>query len=150
MPQFFRKSTRPGPRPEITASKQTRAAKPATGETPGAPASPDKTFGARATNASSQRQTDRRPGPANRPQPINRVRSQQATKPAPQKFNPQNAPVLKVLPLGGNGFVTQNMFVYEYGNDIVLVDCGMGFPSNDMLGIDIVLPLINSKANRGA
>ena len=139
MPQFFRKSTRPGPRPEITASKQTRAAKPAADETSGAPASQNKTFGARAAN-SPQRPADRRPGQANRPQPINRVRSQQAVKPAPQKFNPQNAPVLKVLPLGGNGFVTQNMFVYEYGNDIVLVDCGMGFPSNDMLGIDIVLP----------
>lgn len=139
MPQFFRKSTRPGPRPEITASKQTRAAKPAAGEAPSTPASPDKTFGARATN-SPQRPADRRPGQTNRPQPINRVQSQRAAKPAPQKFNPQNAPVLKVLPLGGNGFVTQNMFVYEYGNDIVLVDCGMGFPSNDMLGIDIVLP----------
>lgn len=47
---------------------------------------------------------------------------------------------LRIVSLGGFGKVTSNMFVYEYDNDIVLVDCGMGFPTEDMLGVDILIP----------
>lgn len=47
---------------------------------------------------------------------------------------------LKVIPLGGVGDVTKNMYVYEYGNDIVLVDCGVGFPDEGMPGVDLVIP----------
>jgi ribonuclease J len=50
---------------------------------------------------------------------------------------------LKIISLGGFGKVTSNMFVYELENDILLVDCGMGFPSEDMLGIDILIPDIS-------
>ncbi len=61
-----------------------------------------------------------------------------------KKFNSQNSQqnkkVLKFIPLGGNGQVTKNMFVYEYGDDIVLVDCGMGFPSEQLYGVDMVIP----------
>lgn len=81
------------------------------------------------------------PARSNRHRPINRVKAGSQLAPNEQgSFNPEGAPVLKVLPLGGNGYVTQNMFVYEYGNDIIVVDCGMGFPTSDMLGIDIVIP----------
>src|SRR3989344_3062787 len=55
---------------------------------------------------------------------------------------------LKILSLGGFGKVTSNMFVYEYGPDILLVDCGMGFPSEDMLGIDILIPDISYLKNQ--
>lgn len=47
---------------------------------------------------------------------------------------------LRFIPLGGNGQVTKNMFVYEYGHDIVLVDAGMGFPSEMLYGVDMVIP----------
>lgn len=47
---------------------------------------------------------------------------------------------LKLTPLGGVGDVTKNMYVYEYGNDIIIVDCGVGFPDEAMLGIDLVIP----------
>ena len=47
---------------------------------------------------------------------------------------------LKIIPLGGNGEVTKNMYVYEYGNDQIVVDCGMGFPKAGMLGVDILIP----------
>ncbi|OGE25394.1 hypothetical protein A3H85_00310 [Candidatus Daviesbacteria bacterium RIFCSPLOWO2_02_FULL_40_8] len=47
---------------------------------------------------------------------------------------------LRVIPLGGVGDVTKNMYVYEYGNDIIVVDCGIGFPDEGMLGVDLVLP----------
>ncbi|MDO8487809.1 MAG: ribonuclease J [bacterium] len=58
------------------------------------------------------------------------------------KQNTSNQP-LKIVSLGGFGRVTSNMFVYEYGPDILLVDCGMGFPTQDMLGVDLLIPDIN-------
>jgi ribonuclease J len=47
---------------------------------------------------------------------------------------------LKIIPLGGLGEIGKNMTAYEYGNDILVVDCGLGFPDDDMYGIDIVIP----------
>ena len=47
---------------------------------------------------------------------------------------------LKIIPLGGLGEVGRNMTVFEFGSDIIIVDCGMGFPDEDMYGVDIVLP----------
>ena len=47
---------------------------------------------------------------------------------------------LKVIPLGGLGEVGKNITVFEFGNDIIIVDCGIAFPDDEMLGIDLVLP----------
>ena len=47
---------------------------------------------------------------------------------------------LKIIPLGGLNEIGKNMTVIEYGNDIVVVDCGLGFPEDDMPGIDLVIP----------
>jgi len=47
---------------------------------------------------------------------------------------------LKIIPLGGLGEVGKNMTVYEYGGDILIVDTGIMFPENDMLGIDYIIP----------
>ena len=58
-------------------------------------------------------------------------------------------PKLKIIPLGGLGEVGKNMTVYEFGGDMIIVDCGMGFPDEDMYGIDVVLPDISYlKSNR--
>ena len=46
---------------------------------------------------------------------------------------------LKFIPLGGVEEIGKNMYVYEYGDDIIVVDCGIAFPSEDMLGIDVVI-----------
>lgn len=47
---------------------------------------------------------------------------------------------LKIIPLGGLGEIGKNMTVLEYGTNIMVVDCGMSFPEDEMLGIDIVIP----------
>jgi len=47
---------------------------------------------------------------------------------------------LKIIPLGGLLEIGKNITVFEYKNDIVLVDCGLGFPEDDMLGVDLVIP----------
>ena len=47
---------------------------------------------------------------------------------------------LKLIPIGGLGLIGMNMTAFEYNESIVIVDCGMAFPENDMLGIDIVIP----------
>ncbi len=47
---------------------------------------------------------------------------------------------LKIIPLGGLGEVGKNMMAYEYGENILVVDAGLMFPENDMLGIDYIIP----------
>ncbi len=47
---------------------------------------------------------------------------------------------IKLIPLGGSGNVTNNMYVYESARDILIVDCGIGFPDEAMPGIDITIP----------
>ncbi len=56
--------------------------------------------------------------------------------------NPQKG-VLKIIPLGGLGEVGANMMVYEYNDQIMIVDTGLMFPENDMLGIDYIIPDIS-------
>ena len=56
---------------------------------------------------------------------------------------------IKVIPLGGLGEVGKNITVIEYGEEIMVVDCGMTFPDSEMYGIDVVIPdvtyLVNNK-----
>ena len=47
---------------------------------------------------------------------------------------------LKIIPLGGLNEIGKNMYLYECGNDMIIVDCGLAFPDDDMLGVDLVIP----------
>ena len=47
---------------------------------------------------------------------------------------------LKIIPLGGLNEIGKNMTAYEYGGEIIVVDCGMAFPGDDMYGIDLIIP----------
>lgn len=62
----------------------------------------------------------------------------------------QSSLPLKLIPLGGAGDVTKNMYVYEYGDDQIAVDCGMGFPKDGALGVDAIIPDISyiEKSNK--
>lgn len=61
-------------------------------------------------------------------------------------FNSPQASLIRIIPLGGFGNVTKNMYAYEYRkdastiSDIIIVDCGIGFPDEAMFGIDLVIP----------
>lgn len=65
----------------------------------------------------------------------------------PKPYLTDRSSSLKIIPLGGVGDVTKNMYVYEYGADIVIVDCGVGFPDEAMPGVDLVIPDISYVRN---
>ncbi len=57
-----------------------------------------------------------------------------------KKTNEVNQEKIKIIPLGGLEQIGMNITAFEYGDSIMVVDCGMAFPEDDMLGIDMVIP----------
>lgn len=57
-------------------------------------------------------------------------------------------PALKIVKLGGDVGATKNMVVYECGDDIIIVDCGIGFPDSELHGVDVVIPDVSYVVER--
>ncbi len=57
-----------------------------------------------------------------------------------KKSNKRNGSPLRVIPIGGLNEIGKNMTVLEYKDDILIIDCGLSFPEDEMYGIDIVIP----------
>ncbi|MDR3365280.1 MAG: ribonuclease J [Clostridiales Family XIII bacterium] len=79
------------------------------------------------------------------PQPRNRGSAGRDRRPRPHK--PENnstaaarAGVLEIIPIGGLGEIGKNLTAFRYGDEILIVDCGMSFPDDEMFGIDVVIP----------
>ena len=56
------------------------------------------------------------------------------------KSKKKNHPRIKIIPLGGLEHIGMNITCFEYEDNIVVVDCGLQFPDEDMLGVDLVIP----------
>lgn len=67
-------------------------------------------------------------------------KTNQVKKSEEKKTAKKEVEKLKIIPLGGIGEVGKNMTVIEYGNDMIVVDCGLVFPGEDLLGVDYVIP----------
>ena len=72
-------------------------------------------------------------------QPVKQTAKSGSSK-AGKGRNRKAASRLKIIPLGGLEQIGMNITAFEYENDIVVVDCGLSFPEDDMLGIDLVIP----------
>jgi ribonuclease J len=148
--------------PAVSASPEAKAAKtrPArqsqsqqANPRPAAGKSPAANTGKPAQAKPAGRQDSRSSKPAAKPAPAqppvrkDQARLPQAGMPAskqksrePVRSKVTGDPRLKVIPLGGMREIGRNMTIYEYDDEIIIVDCGIGFPEEDMPGIDVVIP----------
>ena len=63
-----------------------------------------------------------------------------SSRPSGRKNSRRSSSKLKIIPLGGLEQIGMNITVFEYEDSIIVVDCGLAFPEDDMLGIDLVIP----------
>jgi ribonuclease J len=86
------------------------------------------------------RQAEQLQSPAQNRQSVGNPRPQQRRNTRTHREPAKNVQPLHIIPLGGLDEIGKNMTAYECGNDIFVVDCGLAFPDDEMLGIDLVIP----------
>ena len=86
--------------------------------------------------AGKQQNRSRKPAPAKTEKPAKNHEENGIGR----KKKDGKKPIVRIIPLGGLNEIGKNMTVYECGNDMFIVDCGLAFPDETMLGIDIVIP----------
>ena len=142
---------------DARALRADRPARPHGKNAPGENAGRNKRQGANEKNAPEKNRNNRKPRaerPGARPgaergkgAPVSkrekRARGEAPFVPgrrtAPDRV-PQGNGTLRIIPLGGLGEIGKNMTAVEYGEDIVVIDCGLAFPDEDMPGVDLVIP----------
>ena len=77
---------------------------------------------------------------ASRAKQIKNDSALQLTSPRRAARGAQKSAPLKIIPLGGLNEIGKNMYLYETGDDMFIIDCGLAFPDDDMLGVDLVIP----------
>ena len=92
---------------------------------------PKKTVQKRSSGAKGKSSTGKKPA---------KTASRSSAKPAAVRKGKKSASKLKIIPLGGLEQIGMNITAFEYEESIVVVDCGLSFPEDDMLGIDLVIP----------
>ncbi len=125
-------ASRPGQRKSYT--RQSRPAKPATDKETRQPAGRSAK-----SNESAPRESVKEPRAAKQPAKNTARASQQRRRGTSSKYREPALPV-RLTMLGGLNEIGKNITMFEYGDDAFLIDCGMAFPDEDLLGVDIVLP----------
>lgn len=114
---------------------------PAGGEKKAKTGAEKRTGRSRSNNARSQQKaqpTDNQPAQEAAPNAAKPKNTRPRTQGRRKKDGKK--PLVRIIPLGGLNEIGKNMTVYECGNDMFIVDCGLAFPDETMLGIDIVIP----------
>ncbi|MDR1067975.1 MAG: MBL fold metallo-hydrolase, partial [Clostridiales Family XIII bacterium] len=109
---------------------------------------------AQGASRSKQSQTASRTAAARPAKTTKRAASHKEPAPAKTTRAAKNKNLLRIIPLGGLNEIGKNITAFEFKDDIIIVDCGMSFPNDEMYGIDIVIPDFeylekNSKRIRG-
>ncbi len=91
----------------------------------------------------TEQNTDQKVTQKTEQKPVARTTQKPVPKTAPKvmpKIMPNSNGKLRIIPLGGLEQIGMNITVFEYEDDIIVVDCGLSFPDEEMLGIDLVIP----------
>ena len=120
--------------------KKTQAARKEPAKKDAAKKEPAKKEAAKKDAGKRENASKREPGRETRP--AAKPQNQNQNRPAKAKSAPKGdgKGKLKIIPLGGLEQIGMNITAFEYEDTIIVVDCGLAFPGDDMLGIDLVIP----------